>query len=271
MTWDPCVDGRCETQFNRVRETFIKNFRNRGEVGAAVAVTLEGEPVIDLWGGFADRARTQPWEADTLVCMMSVAKAVTATCVAMAVDRGLLDWDQPVARYWPEFAAAGKANIPIRWVLDHRAGLPAITQVMPAGAAYNWEEMTSALAAEAPLWPPGTKRAYHSVTLGYLVGELIRRTTGKSIGEFLAKELCGPAGIEYWIGLPKDQHHRCAEFFGENAGTLFDQNPPNSLMAQAMADSKKLIEAKGFSRRLVLFKRPQVKGSWYARCRSCVS
>ena len=235
MTQTPPIGGHCDASFIQVRDAFIENFRARDEVGAAVAVSLAGKPVIDLWGGFADQAHTRPWTKDTLVCMMSVAKAVTATCAAMVVGRGLLDWDQPVARYWPEFAAAGKADIPVRWLLDHRAGLPAITQAMPEGAAYDWELMTTALAAEAPLWPPGTKRAYHSVTLGYLVGELIRRTTGKSIGVFLDEELCGSAGIEYWIGLPSSQHHRCAEFFGETSGTLFDQSKTGSLMVQAMA------------------------------------
>jgi len=229
------IGGHCEARFAKVREAFAENFNGRGEVGAAVAVTLAGAPVIDLWGGFADQARTRPWAEDTVVCMMSVAKAVTAVCAAMVVDRGLLDWDQPVARYWPDFASAGKADIPVRWILDHSAGLPAITQAMPDGAAYDWELMTKALAAQAPLWPPGSARAYHSVTLGYLVGELVRRTTGHSLGTFLADELCRPAGIEYWIGLPSDQHGRCAEFFGETAGTLFDQTRTDTLMHRAMA------------------------------------
>ena len=229
------VDGRCDRRFVAVADAFAGNFRTRGEVGAAVAVTLNGEPVIDLWGGFADSARTRPWAGDTLVCMMSVAKAATALCAAMAVDRGLIAWDEPVARYWPEFAAAGKAGIPVRWLLDHRAGLPAIAQAMPEGAAYDWEAMTGALAAQAPLSPPGEARAYHSVTLGYLVGELIRRTTGKSLGRFLADEVCEPHGIDYWIGLPPELHGRCAEFFGETAGTLFDRSEPDSLKYRAMA------------------------------------
>jgi CubicO group peptidase (beta-lactamase class C family) len=229
------VNGHCGSRFAGVRAAFAENFRSRGEVGAAVAVTLAGEPVIDLWGGYADQAGTRPWVVDTLVCMMSVAKAVTATCAAMAVDRGLLDWDQPVARYWPEFAAGGKADIPVRWTLDHRAGLPAISQAMPDGAVYDWEAMTAALAAQEPLSVPGTQRAYHSVTLGFLVGELIRRTTGRTLGDFLAEELCRPHAIEYWIGLPAENHHRCAEFFGETAGTLFDQGAKNALMVRAMA------------------------------------
>ena len=230
------VDGHCDPgRFAAVADAFVGNFRDRGEVGAAVAVTLNGEPVIDLWGGFADSARTRPWAEDTLVCMMSVAKAATALCAAIAVDRGLIAWDEPVARYWPEFAAGGKAGIPVRWILDHRAGLPALARAMPDGAAYDWELMTGALAAQAPLSPPGTLPAYHSVTLGYLVGELIRRTTGRSLGRFLADEVCGPHGIDYWIGLPPALHGRCAEFFGETAGTLFDRSQPDSLKYRAMA------------------------------------
>ena len=229
------VGGHCDRRFAAVADAFARNFRARGEVGAAVAVTLNGEPVIDLWGGFADSARTRPWAGDTLVCMMSVAKAATALCAAIAVDRGLIAWDEPVARYWPEFAAAGKAGIPVRWILDHRAGLPALERLVYEGAAYDWELMTGALAAQAPLWPPGTLPAYHSVTLGYLVGELIRRTTGRSLGRFLADEVCEPHGIDYWIGLPPELHGRCAEFFGETAGTLFDRSQPGSLLHWAMA------------------------------------
>ena len=235
MTDTGSVSGHCEGRFAGVADAFAENFRSRGEAGAAVAVILNGEPVIDLWGGFADSARTRPWAEDTLVCMMSVAKAVTALCAAMAVDRGLIAWDEPVARYWPEFAAGGKAGIPVRWILDHRAGLAAITQAMPEGAAYDWQAMTGALAGQAPLSAPGRSRAYHSVTLGYLVGELIRRTDGRSLGRFLAEEVCAPHGIDYWIGLPPEHHDRCAEFFGETAGTLFDRSDPDSLMYRAMA------------------------------------
>jgi len=128
------VEGRCDARFAPVREAFAQGFRERGEVGAAVAVTVDGRPVVDLWGGHADAAGTRPFAAHTLVCMMSVAKAVTATCVAMLVDRGRLEWDAPVARYWPEFAQAGKGDIPVRYCLDHRAGLPVVEGPLPAGA-----------------------------------------------------------------------------------------------------------------------------------------
>ena len=229
------INGRCSPAHGRVRDAFVENFVSRDEVGAAVAVTIDGNPAIDLWGGHADAARTRPWEEGTLVCMMSVAKAVTATCVAMLVDREMVEWDAPVARYWPEFAQAGKERIPVRWLLDHRAGLPALDGPLPEGAAYDWEIMTSALAAQAPLWEPGTRRAYHSVTMGYLAGELVRRVTGRTVGRFLDDEVCIPLGIEYWIGLPDVERARCAEFFGETRGTLFDRSEPDSLLARAMA------------------------------------
>ena len=229
------IDGECPAQFAPVRAAFAENFASRGEVGAVLAVTIDGKPVIDLWGGFADQARNQPWQRDTLVCMMSVAKAVTATCAAMLVDRGVLAWDAPVASYWPAFAAAGKAHIPVRYLLDHRAGLPTIEGDLGSGAAYDWARVTEALAAQAPAWVPGEARAYHSVTLGYLMGELVRRITGQTLGTFLAQEICAPLDLQYYIGLPVEMHSRCAEFFGETAGTLFDRSDPQSLLYRAMA------------------------------------
>jgi CubicO group peptidase (beta-lactamase class C family) len=229
------IEGRCAPGLESVRDAFAQGFRSRGEVGAAVAVTIDGEPAIDLWGGHADATHTRPFAEDTLVCMMSVAKAVTATCVAILVDRGALEWDAPVARYWPEFARSGKEAIPVRWCLDHRAGLPVVEGSLLPGAAYDWDLVTGALAAQAPIWPPGTRRAYHSVTMGYLAGEIVRRVAGASIGTFLAREVCAPLGVEYWIGLPEAEHGRCAAFFGETRGTLFDRDDPDSLLARAMA------------------------------------
>ena len=229
------IDGRCPGRFGAVREAFAENFETRREVGAVLAVTVNGELLIDLWGGYVDAARTRPWAEDTMVCMMSVAKAVTATCAAVLVDRGVLGWDAPVSRFWPEFAQAGKRNLPLRYLLDHRAGLPALERAPPAGAAYDWGWVTRALAAQAPAWPPGTRRAYHSVTMGYLVGEVVRRASGKSLGRFLAEEICAPLGVDYHIGLPEAEHGRCAQFFGDTRGTLFDASRPDSLLARAMA------------------------------------
>lgn len=232
---EPMIDGICASGFEAVADAFRENFRSRGEVGGVVAVMRDGAMVVDLWGGHADAARTRPWEADTLVCMMSVAKAATALCAHILVDRGALDMGAPVSRYWPAFAAAGKETIPVRYLLDHRAGLPAIEAPLPEGAAYDWDLMTGSLAAQAPLWPPGERRAYHSVTMGYLVGEVVRRISDKSLGRFLREEVCGPLEADYWIGLPESEHGRCAEFFGETRGTLFDRSDPSSLLRRAMA------------------------------------
>ena len=228
------IDGDCDPRFAAVEVTFAENFR-QDEVGAMLAVTLAGRPVVDLWGGYADRRRTRPWRRDTLVCMMSVAKGVTALVAHMLVDRGALDLATPVARYWPEFAAAGKDTLPVRYLLDHRAGLPLIDEPLAPDAVYDWSAMTAALAAAAPLWPPGTVRAYHSVTMGFLVGEVVRRVSGKSLGSLFQDEVATPLALDYHIGLPEAHHGRCAEFFGETAGTLFDASDPASLKARAMA------------------------------------
>lgn len=228
------IHGTCEPRFAGVREVFAENFRAFGEVGAAVSVALEGRFVVDLWGGFRDRARTRSWERDTLVCMMSVAKGVSALVAHMLVDRGLLDLDAPVARYWPEFAANGKDGVRVRHLLDHRAGLPAISREMPTGAVLDWRAMTEALAAETLQWEPGTRQAYHSVTMGFLVGEVVRRASGRTIGTYLRGEVTAPLGLDYWIGLPPNEHSRTAEFFGETKGTLFDESEPESLRHRAM-------------------------------------
>ena len=254
--------GTCDPRFSAVREAFAENFRSRDEVGATVAVTLDGRTVVDLWGGFLDADRQRPWRRDTLVCMMSVAKAVTATCAHVLVDRGTLDVDAPVARYWPEFAANGKERLPVRYILDHRAGLPAIDRVMPAGAAFDWEAMTAALAAQRPMWEPGARLVYHSVTMGYLVGEVIRRISGKGVGTFLEEEICGPLGLDYHIGLAEDHHARCADFFGDIRGTLFDDSDPRSLMARAMAQVPASVIATPAFRRAEI---PSINGYGTAR------
>src|SRR5439155_1712245 len=152
------------------------------------AATVDGELVVDLWGGYADAARTRPWTRDTIVNVFSTTKAMTALCAHMLVDRGLLDLDAPVARYWPEFAQNGKRALPVHYLLSHRAGLAAIRQPLPTEAFYDWDRMVGALAAETPWWEPGTTSGYHAMTFGYLVGEPIRRVSGKTPGRFLRRE-----------------------------------------------------------------------------------
>jgi CubicO group peptidase (beta-lactamase class C family) len=205
------IHGTVAPGYERVRDAFAANFAERGETGASVAVVAGGQPVVHLWGGWADRARTQAWQRDTLTNVWSTTKAMTALCALVLIDRGELDPDAPVARYWPEFAAAGKADIPVRWVLSHRAGLAALSQPVTQDDLLDWAKMTSLLAAQAPLWPPGTVSGYHAVTFGYLVGEVVRRVTGQSLGRFFAAEVAGPLGADFHIGLAEADLARCAQ------------------------------------------------------------
>ena len=211
MSDEPTIHGQCDPRFAAVRETFAEGFRSRDEVGAAVAVTLDGKPVVDLWAGHADQARTRPWQQDTIVNIYSCTKAMTALCAHQLAERGALDLDAPVATYWPEFAQAGKERIPVRWLLSHRAAVSAVKEILPPEALYDWTAMCDALAAQAPWWEPGTKHGYHAVTFGWLVGEVVRRITGRSLGTYFRDEIAAPLGLDLHIGLPDAEHHRVAE------------------------------------------------------------
>ncbi|RHW28350.1 class A beta-lactamase-related serine hydrolase [Nocardioides immobilis] len=202
--------GDCAPGFAGVREEFERNFEERGEIGASVAVFLDGEPVVDLWGGVADPDTGRPWEADTLSVLQSVTKGAVSLCANVLVARGELDLDAPVATYWPEFAQAGKETIPVRWVLSHLDGVPVIRRPQKADALLHWDEVVADLAAEEPLWEPGTRSGYHGFAYGYLVGEIVRRVTGRSIGRFFREEVAEPLGLDFWIGLPLEHHARVA-------------------------------------------------------------
>ena len=206
------ISGWCDPRFSDVRAEFSRNFRERGEIGAAVCVTIDGTVVADLRGGWTDTHERQPWSADTLVNVFSVGKGLLAACAARLAGLGLLDPDAPVIRYWPEFGAAGKDAVTVRQALSHQAGLPALREPLPAGSGLDWRLMTSLLAAEEPWWQPGSGHGYHVNTFGYLAGELIRRITGRSVGEYLRQELAGPLGADVHIGLPTAEHGRVAEF-----------------------------------------------------------
>ena len=205
------IPGTCAPRFAAVRDAFAANFAAGREVGASFAVTVDGEPVVDIWGGHADAERSRPWTADTIVNVFSTTKAMTALVAHMLVDRGLLDVDAPVARYWPEFAAAGKASMPVRQLLSHTAGLAGLTPRLPLEALYDWTRMTDALAAEAPWWEPGTQSGYHAMTYGFLVGEVVRRITGTSLGAFFREEVARPLRADFHIGLPATEDERVAE------------------------------------------------------------
>jgi CubicO group peptidase (beta-lactamase class C family) len=211
MSTLPEVQGECHPRFQAVRDAFATNLRDQDEIGAAITVIVDGEPVVDLWGGHADLARTQPWERNTLVNVYSCTKGMTALCAHRLVSEGRLDLDAPVSRHWPEFAAAGKDALPVRWLLGHRAGLAAVRKMLPNEALYDWNVMCSALAAETPWWTPGTAHGYHAVTFGWLVGEVVRRITGKSLGTYFREEVAEPLGVDFHIGLREEEHGRVAE------------------------------------------------------------
>lgn len=207
----PVVHGHCDDRFTAVRTAFEENFRDRAELGAAVSVSVGGETVVDLWGGWADAARTRPWERDTLVNVWSTTKGPTALCAHVLADRGLLDLDAPVAVYWPEFAAAGKEKVLVRHLLSHRAGLSGLREPHSLAELCDWELTTERLAATEPWWEPGTVSGYHAFTYGFLVGEVVRRISGLLPGAFLEREVTGPLGIDFTIGLPEKEAGRAAE------------------------------------------------------------
>jgi CubicO group peptidase (beta-lactamase class C family) len=201
MSAVPEIHGTCDPRFAAVRDVFLANFAEDDEIGAAVAVVVDGKTVVDLWAGWADPDRTRPWQRDTIANVYSCTKGMTALCLHRLVEQGRVDLDAPVARYWPEFAQAGKEGIPVRWLLSHRAGLAAVKPMLPAEALYDWDAMVAALAAETPWWEPGTKHGYHAVTFGWLVGEVVKRVSGKSLGSYFRDEVAGPLGVDFHIGL----------------------------------------------------------------------
>ena len=215
------VQGHCDARFAPIRDIFEKSFADGEELGAAIAFCLDGEMVVDLWGGHRDVARTKPWTRDTLVNTYSTTKGMTAICAHQLVERGLVDLDAPVAKYWPEFAAKDKDAIPVRWLLSHQAGLPAVRKPLTQDMLYDWNAMAAALAEQDPWWEPGTKHGYHALTFGHLVGEVIRRVSGQSVGAFFRENVAGPLGADFHIGLAAEHDARCSELFGSLA-------PPSS-------------------------------------------
>ncbi len=204
----PLIDGLVAPGFEPVRDAFAANWERRGEVGASLCVYVDGAPVVDLHGGWTDRSETLPYRADSLQVVYSATKGITAMAVATLVDRGLLDLDRPVAAYWPEFAAGGKAAITVRDVLSHRAGIPAVDTPLTTEEVLAVEPVLRALEVQQPLWPLGDGHGYHAFTLGWILGEIVRRITGVPIGDYVRDELAAPLGVEFWIGLPEELEPR---------------------------------------------------------------
>jgi CubicO group peptidase (beta-lactamase class C family) len=237
------VEGECGPRFAAVRDAFAASFASGREVGASFAATLEGELVVDLWGGHADAARTRPWARDTIVNVFSTTKAMTALCAHLLVDRAMLDLDAPVARVWPEFAAEGKAAVTPRHCLNHSAGLAAIRRPLPVEALYDWARMTGALAAEAPWWAPGSAAGYHALTFGYLVGEIVRRVSGTSLGALFRDEVARPLGADFHIGLGAADEGRVAEMIPPTAAETSAAGPaaavdPESMLGKVMGNPR---------------------------------
>ena len=224
----PEIHGLCPERFAGVRAAFEDNFATGQELGARFSLVQRGELVVDLWAGFADRQRAKPFDERTLTPVFSTTKAIAALLIARLVDAGKLDYAQPVADVWPEFAQAGKAAITIEQVMSHQEGLSGFPDEMEPSLWFDWDAVCAKLAAMAPLWPPGTASGYHPITFGYLAGEIFRRVDGRTMGAALREDLAGPFGLDLWIGLPDAEHHRAADLqrpnglpnFGEiNAAT----------------------------------------------------
>jgi CubicO group peptidase (beta-lactamase class C family) len=204
------IQGRCHPKFERVRDAFAKEFADGHEAGASLCLTLEGETVVDLWGGFADEEEKQPWQRDTLANVYSTTKGITAIAAHRLADEGALELDAPVARYWPEFAQNGKEKLPVRYLLSHQAGLCAVAKPITPETIYDWEAMTRLLAEQKPWWTPGQAHGYHALTFGWLVGEVVRRIRGRKIGDVVRDEIAKPLGAEFEIGFGPELDARVA-------------------------------------------------------------
>ena len=211
---DVPISGTCDARFRGVRDEFVRNFSERGEIGAGVCVHLDGRTVVDLVGGWTDRQRTTRWSPETLVNFYSVGKAIVALLALRLVDQGLIGLDDPVVSVWPEFGQGGKESVTVRQVLCHRAGVPAIRQPLTNSDLWQWGRMTDALAATAPWWDPGTRHTYHTNTYGHLTGEIIRRVSGETAGHQL-RSLAGPLDAEVWFGC----HRACTRGAPTSCGT----------------------------------------------------
>ena len=251
---DHMIRGHVEPGFENVAAAFRENFSHRGDVGAACAVYLRGRCVVDLWGGLADADSGRPWERDTIALVFSAAKGPTATCIHRLVERGLLDIDLPIARYWPEFGCNGKETISTRMVLSHRAGLAAVDGDLSLEEVLAWDPVVAAIAAQQPNWEPGSMHGYHARSFGWILGELLRRITGQTLGHYLQREIAEPLGLRYWVGLPEHELAACAKLIPPAGGSdaVAALLGEGSLTARVMSGPSKLF---GYNQ---MWNRPEV-------------
>lgn len=226
------LSGTCSARFEPLRELFAAKLASGEDLGASLALNIDGEMVVDLWGGWADEARSVPWAENTITNVFSTTKCMTSLAALVLVDRGELDLDANVSRYWPEFAANGKAEVKVRHLLSHMSGVSGWEQPITLEDVYDWDKSTSLLAAQAPWWEPGTASGYHMLNYGHLIGEVIRRITGQRLGEFFAAQVAGPPGADFHIGLPVSEFPRVSNVVPPPAAPT----DPNSILGQAVAD-----------------------------------
>jgi CubicO group peptidase (beta-lactamase class C family) len=230
---DGSVQGFTHDRFEPVRAAFAENLTTGADVGASFCATVAGETVVDLWGGYADEARTRPWHRDTIVNVYSATKTMTALTALLVADRGELDFDAPVAHYWPEFAANGKERVTVRHVMSHSAGLSGWRETISVPDLYDWEKVTALLAAQLPFWEPGTASGYHATTQGYLLGEVVRRITGRSLGTVFREEIAEPLGADFHIGLAASEDARVADLIPPPPTDSPFRGTPTELQANA--------------------------------------
>ena len=230
------LGGTCSARFDRLRELFAAKLESGEDLGASLVVNIDSEVVVDLWGGWADGARTVPWTENTITNVFSTTKSMTSLAALVLVDRGELDLDANVADYWPEFAAQGKAGIKVRQLLSHTSGVSGWDQPVTIEDLYDWDKSTAMLAAQAPFWEPGTASGYHGLTYGHLIGEVIRRITGQRLGEFFAAHISAPLGADFHIGLPPSEFHRVANVVPLLHPDDLTQLDPNGLVFKTIAN-----------------------------------
>ena len=233
------IHGFCDERFAKVRDAFERNFTEYGDVGASFAATVEGEFVVDLWAGHADKARTRPWREDTIVNVYSTTKTMSFLCAFLLADRGQLDFNAKVTNYWPEYGQNGKEDTEVRHFMSHSAGVPGFDPPFEKAAQlYDWDACIANLAAQAPWWAPGSKSGYHAITQGYLIGELVRRIDGRSIGAFFREEVAQPLQADFHIGMDAAHFERVAEMIPDDADNPgFANMDPASITARVFASS----------------------------------
>lgn len=239
------INGHCDNAFIAVREAFINNFVEHNEIGASLCISLQGTVVVNLWGGHADIKRSQPWVEDQLVNVFSVGKGVTSLVAAQCVDRGEIEYDTRISEIWPEFGCHGKEDMTLRDALGHRVGLPAVHDSLPSDAMYNWDYMCETLAKEKPWWTPGDEHGYHVNTFGFIVGEVLRRVTKKSVGQLIAERVASPLEADIYLGCHHSLHSRMAEF--EWPGTPPASEPPHNLSLEQLLQYNTYYNPPGLS------------------------